>query len=237
MAPEILTFRDWLINVRELAPRTAHVYAGMVGFGLRRGDPLFAVKHARTRGSLDVAVASLHAWGDYREDKGIGDRADRIARGRKVGSGIVQHATEEERKVLHDRLDCLEEPYRSALLVVTESGLRFGMVLSMGRMQVEVAAEGQRVPLISGDEVVDMWLSPEPLIASFHNLLAFGGWEKLQDLLGRDYAHAYRQVRIILRHECRVGKIRNIRPGELLPAKASSTCAAWNGGRTDGKSS
>jgi len=81
---------------------------------------------------------------------------------------------------------------------------------------VEVGCS-ERVPIIgSGGDVVGLWLPPQDVQAAFCTLGQYGGWNRVQDLFGRDYIHAYKQIRILLHYLCRKAGGRQVRPTELV---------------------
>jgi hypothetical protein len=211
------TFRAWLVDRKLLSDRTAEVYAAMVDFGLRRGDPLIAVRKARTKGSLRVAHASLRLWSEWTKNEKISTQADRIVRTRRqeVGEGNVRHVTSVEREKLLTVVRGLEEPYRSAMLIIVGSEHRLGPILDLDRVQADGAAHGEPVLFLSEDTVVSTWTPDAELRTAFAILGGYGSWERVQDLLGRSYQHAYTQLRILLRGCCRKAGIRSVKPGEL----------------------
>lgn len=215
-APSSDEFREWLTHERGLATRTAEVYSQMIDFGRKRGDVLLAVRKARTKGSLRVATAAVRLWGNWTRDTRLVARATQIARRRDVGETIVKHVTEEERTGLVNSLPRVEEPYQSAMTVVILSGLRLATILDLSRTQAEIGCS-ERIPIIGphGD-VLGYWLAPTRVQEAFCTLLQYGGWERMQDLFGRDYLHAYKQIRILLRYLSRKSGIRSIRPTEMV---------------------
>lgn len=215
MDTSVAAFQSWLTDVKGLAAHTAEVYAGMVDFGLRRGKVLTAVRRARTRGSLKVATAAVRAWGQWTGNPRLAARASTEARKRKVKATIVSYATEEERaKLVQDGIRRLEEPYRSTMVVLATSGLRLPCVLDLSRIQVE-AGRAEQVPIPGPQAKTGWWSPPDEVRAAFHTLSQYGGWDILRDLFGRDYTHAYFQIRTILHFTCRKAKIRYLRPTEL----------------------
>lgn len=214
MNADIASFRSWLAQQGK-SQRTAEVYAAMVEFGRRRGKVTLAVERARTKGSLSVAAAALRAWACWIGDQKLNRRVVRIACRRHVEGSVVASISNDERKALLSAIARLEEPYRSSMTVVVGSGLRLGTVLNLSRTQVEIGCS-ERVPLTGTDgTVVSLWPPPAEVQDAFSALVRFGGWETIQDLFGRDYRHAYRQIRVLLRYVCRKAGTRRIKPSEL----------------------
>lgn len=208
------SFRSWLTE-NGRAESTAEVYAAMVDFGQKRGNVLLAVQKARTRGSLAVAAAALRAWGDWIGDERLAERVNRIVRRREVKATTVNHITDEERRLLLEAIQHIEEPYRSAMTVVVGSGLRLSTVLDLSRTQVEVGCT-ERVPIIGPrSSVTGLWLPPPEVQAAFCALTQYGAWVRMRDLFGRDYQHAYQQIRVLLHYACRKAGIRQVKPSEL----------------------
>lgn len=223
------TFRDWMTRERGLAERTAEVYAAMVDYGQRRGNVLLAVQKARTRGSLAVAAAALRAWGAWTRDERLAARVSRTARRREVGATTVNYITDEERKTLLGAVQKVEEPYRSAMTLVVGSGLRLSTVLDLSRTQVEVGCT-ERVPIIGPRrDVIGLWLPPPEIQAAFCVLPQYGAWTRVQDLFGRDYQHAYQQIRILLHYVCRKASIRQVKPSELSSPDSPVQAAMLDG--------
>jgi integrase len=207
-------FCSWLAQ-NGRTQRTAEVYAAMVEFGQKRGNVLLAVRKARTRGSLAVAAAALRAWGDWTGNEGLARQVARIVRSRKVKATIVSYITDQERATLMEQARKIEEPYRSAMTVLIGSGLRLGTVLDLSRPQVEAGCT-ERVPIVGSRKVViGLWLPSPEVREAFCALTQFGTWARLQDLFGRDYPHAYQQIRVLLHHLCRKAGIRQVKPSEL----------------------
>jgi hypothetical protein len=215
------TFGDWLARECGLAEHTADVYMAMVDFGRKRGNVLLAVEKARTRSSLRVATAALRLWSRWTGDVRLANRVERIASRRRIKTGAsvrrIVTITDEERRALLAMIHRkLEEPYRSTMTMVVASGLRLATILTLTRTQVEVGCT-ERVPILGGRdrEVVGLWLPPPETREAFCTLPQFGGWTRIQELFGRDYIHAYRQVRVLLHYVCRKAGTRQVRPSEL----------------------
>jgi hypothetical protein len=213
VGPDATTFRDWLIE-QDLSAHTADVYASMIDYGRRHGDVTAAVLTANSKGTLKVVKSAVRWWSRWTGDRRALGRVRALAR-KQIAQAHVVLISDEERAKLCTRLRWLEEPYRSAMVVIACSGLRLNVVLGLSREQAEVGKD-ERVPIlgVSGDVINDGWLAPPDVQQAFRELLKYA-WVSLQDVLGRDYFHAYRQVAAILRHECRRAGIRRIKPAEL----------------------
>lgn len=203
----VSAFHDWLIG-QDLSPKTATVYSAMIDYGKRRGDVAQAVRIAHTQGTLKVVRAAVGWWSRWTRDRRVLRRTLELSR-KQVRVMKTNTVTEKERTVLCARLHYLEEPYRSAMVIVACSGLRLRQAFGITREQAEIGSN-ERVPL--GD---DFWLPPEDVQQAFRVLVRYGAWEHIMDLFGRSYIHAYQQVAHILHHECRRAGLRRIRPAEL----------------------
>ena len=204
-------FRDWLIRVNGLGDRTATVYAALINYGQRHGDVTAAVGTAKSKGTLDVVQAAVRWWCKWTGDRTAVRRARLLAKERKLQKWI-KPVTAEEREKLDAQIQKLEEPYRSAMCVVACSGLRLRAAFLLSRELVEIGRT-QRIPLMYGP--VEYWTPQQTVREAFKVLLAYGGWECIRDMFGRDYFHAYGQVAGILRETCKAAGIRRIRPAEL----------------------
>jgi len=213
MTPNVAVFRDWLVEHQDLAPRTATVYASVIDYGQRNGDVAAAVTTARSLCTLRVVKAAVRWWSRWTGDRRATRRVRELAR-YQLRLAKVKRVTDEEREKLAACVRLLEEPYRSVMLVIVSSRLPLRTVFGLSREQLEVGAT-ERVPLLGASSVETMWLPSEEVQQSFRVLGEYGGWERLRDLAGRDYFHAYRQVAAILRQECRRAGIRRLRPAEL----------------------
>lgn len=211
-------FRSWLSDHKLLSDRTAEVYSAMVAYGTKRGDPLLAVRKARTKGSLRVAHASIRLWAEWTKDPRLERRVGCIAHARRhevEERSQVQHVTEEERTKLLEVVRALEEPYQSLMVILVGSGYRLGPLLDLSREQADGAAHNEPVVFASEEVILASWTPSEELQVAFAVLGTYGTWERLQDFLGSSYAKAYTQLRILLRGCCRKAGLRNIKPGDL----------------------
>lgn len=206
-AANVSEFRDWLLD-QDLSEKTATVYSAMIHYGQRQGDVAKAVRIAHSRGTLKVVRAAVGWWSRWTHDRRVLRRAQVLSL-QQVCVMKSNAVTEEERAVLCARLQRLEEPYRSAMVVVACSGLLLRHAFSITREQAEIGTT-ERVPI--GEE---SWQPSEDVQQAFRVLVSYGAWEHIMDLFGRSYIHAYQQVAHILRHECRRAGIRRIRPAEL----------------------
>lgn len=204
-------FRDWLIRVNGLGDRTATVYAALINYGQRHGDVTAAIGTARSTGTLKVVQAAVRWWSKWTGDRKVVRRAKLLARERKLQKWI-KPVTVEEREKLNSQIRMIEEPYRSAMVVVACSGLRLRAAFLLSRELVEIGRT-QRIPLMYGP--VEYWTPQQAVQEAFKVLLEYGGWELVRDLFGRDYFHAYGQVAEILREACKSAGVRRIRPAEL----------------------
>jgi hypothetical protein len=212
---DVASYRDWLVGERKLAERTANVNAAMIDLGKRNGSVVSILKRARTKGTLTVASAAVVLWGRWSHDDRLLRRAKTVAARRGMEETVVPIVTDDERQKLLRKVARLEEPYRSAMTVVVCSGLKLGTAFDLSRVLVDVARTEQvPLPAREGCDGV-MWRAPDSIVPSCDVLLTYGGWERLQDVFGRDYSAAYKQLRILLRFLCRKAGLRQIRPSEL----------------------
>jgi len=109
--------------------------------------------------------------------------------------------TEDSRKALLEELGKIDPPAGLVLVVLIESGIRVRDVFCLGREALEVHP-GEAVPYLRQGKI-SYWMPTEAAREVLERLLEYGGWEKLQDILGRDYQAAYLEARVLLRTACR----------------------------------
>lgn len=216
---DVVGFQDWLVRSRGVTRSTAYIYSRFVARASSPGGIQGVAAWLHHPGGRAVALAAARRWGEWSGDTGLMTRLRRAAtryRGRPVRHRIP--ATPDEVSRLLPLVEQLDDPYRSAVIVLVLSGLKLSWVFALTRDQLELACAGP-VPIpmdsrsASGDSVWD----PCPRVRQAAKLLVeYSGWSRLRDLFGRDYMAAYWDVRYLLRRLSKeAGLSRRLLPGDF----------------------
>ena len=134
----------------------------------------------------------------------------------------VQPPSRDDWRRIVRAIETLPEPRRSAILLVVGSGLRVGDVFGLTRRRAELALTNRKITLIQKGGRPRNWVPYGTAKDSFRRLLAFPGWERIQDLFDpgdgseRDERQrresAYHQLRKALKQACADAGVEYTRP-------------------------
>jgi integrase len=186
---ELDQFEQFLLSRRnskgrpECTPRTAHEYAGAVGRVLLAGGDLVEALcvNAKNRSS---AVSSMlrsagKAWATWKKDPLLRARLDEIRV--TMSHDETKSADFEDWTRIHDALANVTEPYRSALFLLSITGLRIGDLFMITREQANRALTNFEVTILQKGQKPRVW-SPSHEERLLLQSLLVHPWRTVQDV-------------------------------------------------------
>jgi hypothetical protein len=174
-------------------------YVGAVRRGLEAGDPIEALRGARSRGSAFIARSAVTRWAEWRKDGALSARVEAMPFLPHSAAKAASLKPKVRNRILAQAMG-QSEPMRSFLVLVILSGLRVGSLFAMDRRRIGT------------------WLhSPD---ARVHGAVAalFGTprWGTLGRLLSpAGYSASYAVLRRSLARACRDAGVEYVAPEEF----------------------
>lgn len=238
MKPEFSRFQEHLLLVRwprgtlRYTDQTARAYALTVERAMAMpGGLADAFGKADSTSKWRMLRSALLAWASWKGNK----ETESVARASKdpgVPCRDVMPPSKDDWRRIMRVIEAMPEPRRSAVLLIVGSGLRVGDVFGLSRRHADLAVANRQITLIQKGGKPRTWAPYKLAKDAFRSLLAFHGWERIQDLFDpgdgaeRDERQrreaAYHQLRKALQKACADAGVEYTRPHRYRHAVSES---------------
>jgi integrase len=148
---------------------------------MRVGDPLAVLRVADTSAKWLLATNAVLAWADWKGDKDLRKEAGHFPDPLVTSRQVVPPTEAEWGKIIL-ALERLNEPYKSVLMLLAVSGLRFGDVMHLTRKQAELVQHNKEVHIRQKGNTPRVWAPGSDARKALARLLQLQ-WTNLYELV------------------------------------------------------
>lgn len=242
--PEVLAFERWLDTERRTngrlryTPRTTHTYATRMNRALHEGNPLSVLRRAENTSDWSLALSAVLAWARWKSDEQLKLLAHDITNPEVPPKETKPPTKNEWNRVVKAISNGIQEPQRSALLLLAESGLRIGSDLfHVTRMHAILAQTNEEIRIIQKGRKGRDWTISDREKELLRILLEDTRWHLIRDLFDRHRLtenfserlrneSAYYEAKRLLHAACAAAGVPYIRPHRFRHAAAEEMRAA-----------